>query len=101
LRSPDTIVRCWRYASSGWRIGDISKLVPVCGGDQRSMIAPCGKPTKASRFGADPAAVCAHAVAAGFIASSNGNAIVAPTPFSTARRETCFLNTNMSAPLRV
>ena len=50
----------------------------------------------ASRFGAEPAAVSAHAVAAGFIASRSGSAMVAPTPFNTARREMCFLNTNMS-----
>src|ERR1700722_11978531 len=54
------------------------------------MMAPCGNPTKASRFGAEPAAVLAHAVAAGFIASRNGSAIVAPTPFKTMRREMCF-----------
>src|SRR4029077_12604705 len=57
------------------------------------MIAPCGKPIKASRFGDAPAAVCAHAVAAGFIASRSGSAMVAPTPFNTVRRVTCFLNT--------
>ena len=39
------------------------------------MIAPCGKPTKANRFGVEPAGVCAHAVAAGFIASSSGSAM--------------------------
>ena len=60
------------------------------------MMAPCGKPTKANRFGVEPAAVWAHAVAAGFIASSSGSAMLAPTPFSTVRRETCFLNTYMS-----
>jgi hypothetical protein len=56
------------------------------------MMAPCGKPMKAIRFGAEPTGVCAHAVAAGFIASISGNAIVAPTPFSTARREMCLRN---------
>ena len=56
------------------------------------MIAPCGKPTKANRFGAEPAAVFAIAVAAGLIASMSGSAIVAPTPFNTVRREMCFLN---------
>ena len=66
--------------------------MPVCAGDQRSMIAPCGNPTKANRFGVEPAAVWAHAVAAGFIASRSGSAMVAPTPFNTVRRETCFLN---------
>src|SRR6185436_791689 len=56
------------------------------------MIAPCGKPMKANRFGAAPAGVCAQTVAAGFIASRSGSAMVAPTPFNTARRETCFLD---------
>jgi hypothetical protein len=60
------------------------------------MIAPCGKPMKANRFGGAPAAVCAKAVAAGLMASRSGNAIVAPTPFRTARRETCCLNTNIA-----
>jgi hypothetical protein len=44
----------------------------------------------ASRFGGAPAGVAANAVAAGFIASSSGSAIVAPTPLSTIRREMCF-----------
>src|SRR4051794_2906540 len=60
------------------------------------MMAPCGNPTKASRFGLDPDAVLAHAVAAGFIASRSGSAIVAPTPFNTARREMCFWDKYMS-----
>ena len=41
-------------------------------------------------FGVAPAGVCAHAVAAGFIASSSGSAMDAPTPLSTVRREMCF-----------
>src|SRR5262245_39803528 len=45
-------------------------------------------------FGA--AAVCASAVPAGIIESSNGNAIAAPAPRSTVRRERCFLVTNMA-----
>jgi hypothetical protein len=56
------------------------------------MIAPCGNPMNAKRFGAEPAGVAAHAVAAGFIASSSGSAILAPTPFNIVRREMCFLN---------
>jgi hypothetical protein len=60
------------------------------------MIAPCGNPTKAKRFGVEPAGVCAHAVAAGLIASSSGSATLAPTPFNTVRREMCFLNRVMS-----
>ena len=58
---------------------------------QNKPVTACGNPTKASRFGDDPAAVSAHAVAAGFIASRSGSAIVAPTPFNTVRRATCFL----------
>src|SRR5437868_11760709 len=60
------------------------------------MMAPCGKPTKANRFGDDPAAVFAHTVAAGFIASSSGSAMVAPTPFNTERREMCFRNKDIA-----
>src|SRR6187200_1511456 len=69
--------------------------MPVPAGDHLSMIAPCGKPMKANRFGVEPAAVCAHAVAAGFIASSSGSAMVAPTPFSTVQREICFFVKNI------
>src|SRR5688572_14361095 len=86
------MVRCLRSGSSGCRIGDNSKFAPVCAGDHLSMIAPCGKPMKANRFGVAPAGVCAQTVAAGFIASRSGSAIVAPTPFNTVRRETCFLD---------
>src|SRR4051812_31213410 len=64
------------------------------------MIAPCGKPMKAIRFAAVPAGVAAHAVAAGFIASSSGRATAAPTPLSTVRREMCFFDRNMSVSLR-
>src|ERR1051325_4125532 len=71
-------------------MGEISYPDPVCAGDHLFMIAPCGKLTKAIRLGAEPTGVAAHAVAAGFIASISGNAIVAPTPFSTVRREMCF-----------
>src|SRR5918993_777311 len=63
------------------------------------MTAPCGKPTNASRCGVLPATVCPHATPAGLMASSNGNAIAAPAPFSTVRRETCFFVMNMSLSL--
>ncbi|MND00296.1 hypothetical protein D3C83_188540 [compost metagenome] len=59
------------------------------------MIAPCGKPMKARRFGVWPAAVWAKAVAAGFMASSRGRAMAVPTPRSTARRERCFFVMNI------
>src|SRR5262245_14449218 len=91
------MVRCCRNGSSGCRIGDISKCVPVCGGDHRSMMAPCGNPMKARRLGVEPAGVAAHAVAAGLIASRSGSAMLAPTPFNTVRRETCFLNTYIAS----
>src|SRR5688500_10661174 len=46
------------------------------------------------------AAVFASAVFAGIIASSNGSAMLAPTPFRTVRRDKCFLVINMAqAPL--
>src|SRR5215471_675880 len=60
------------------------------------MIAPCGNPTNANRFGVVPAAVRAHAVPAGLIASSSGSAMLAPIPFKTIRREICFLDIYMS-----
>ena len=85
------MVRCLRNGVNGSRIADIVKSVPASFGDHRSMTAPCGKPTKANRFGVEPAAVCAHAVVAGLIASRSGNAMLAPMPFNTVRRETCFL----------
>ncbi len=45
-------------------------------------------------FGA--AAVCASAVRAGIIESSNGNAMAAPAPRSSVRRERCFLVMNIA-----
>ncbi len=42
------------------------------------------------------AGVAANAVAAGFIASRSGKAIVAPTPLRTARREMCLRDKYMS-----
>src|SRR5437868_14249666 len=45
------------------------------------------------------AAVFASAVLAGIIASSSGNAMAAPTPRSTVRREMCFLVINIPAVL--
>ena len=44
---------------------------------------------------AAPAAVLAKTVLAGIIASSSGSAMVTPTPFRTARRETCFFEIYM------
>src|SRR4026209_252853 len=61
------------------------------------MMAPCGNPMKACRFGVEPAGVRAHAVAAGLIAASSGSGKVAATPFNTERRETCFLDKYISS----
>ncbi len=44
------------------------------------------------------AAVWASAVAAGIIASSSGSASVTPAPFSTVRRDRCFLVMNIVSP---
>src|SRR4029077_18211678 len=88
-------VMCLRNGSRGCKIGDMVKAVPVSFGDQRSMIAPCGKPIKANLFGVFPAEVVAATLEAGNIASKSGNARVAPAPFRTARRGMCFLDMNM------
>src|SRR5262245_19935792 len=69
-------------------------LRPVVGGSHSLRSAPCGKYTKHSRV-AGAAAVCAQAVPAGIIASSNGKAIDAPAPFKTVRRDKCFRVRNM------
>src|SRR3712207_4129873 len=50
-------------------------------------------------FGIGAPAVWASAVRAGIIASSSGNATVAPRPRSTVRRDRCFLVTNIVALL--
>ncbi len=63
------------------------------------MIAPCGKPMNANRFGAVPAAVFANAIAAGLIASRSGSAMPAPTPFRIVRREMCFCEINIALSL--
>src|ERR1700733_7984015 len=89
------MVRCLRNGSRGCRIGDMVKSVPVSFGDQRSMIAPWGKLTKANRFGVFPAAVVVAAVAAGIMAPTSGSAMLAPAPCKTVRREMCFLDMNM------
>ncbi len=49
--------------------------------------------------GFDAAAVCASAVAAGTIADSSGKPIAALPPFSSVRRDKCFLVMNISASL--
>ena len=54
---------------------------------------PCTISMQASRT--RPAAVLASAVRAGTIASRNGRATVAPSPFSTVRRDKCFCVMNI------
>src|SRR6188508_2244751 len=71
-----------------------SKSRPVIFGCHSSCSAPWGKYTSPRR-GLGAAGVCASTVAAGIMASSSGRARVAPAPFRTARRDRCFLNTNM------
>jgi hypothetical protein len=54
------------------------------------MIGAVRKPTNANRFGVEPAAGLRPRRRGRIIASRSGSAIVAPTPFSTVRREMCF-----------
>ena len=71
-------------------MGDMSK---VGAGLRRRPLVHDGavrKPDEREPLRRRAGRVWAHTVAAGFIASSSGSAIVAPTPFSTARREMCF-----------
>ena len=63
------------------------------------LSAPCGKYMKPRR-GLDAATVCASAVPAGIMASSNGRAIVAPAPLRTVRRDRCFFVKNITGLLR-
>src|SRR5262245_4439455 len=59
------------------------------------MIAPCGTYTKPRR-GATFAAVFPCATRAGTIASRNGSATVAPSPFSSSRRAMCRFVMNIA-----
>src|SRR5687768_14305782 len=95
LRRPLTTVTYSRCGSSGLRMNGKSKSRPVLVGVHSSCSAPCGKYTKPRR-GCGAAAVCAHAVPAGIMASSSGSAMVAPAPLRTVRRDRCFLNRNIS-----
>ena len=74
---------------------DNSKSLPDCSGDQRSMMAPCGKPTKANRFGAAPAGVAPTRWLRGSSHRAAAARCAAPTPCSTVRRERCFFVMNM------
>ena len=61
---------------------------------------PCGT-KQPTNLGFGLAAVCASAVAAGTIASSNGSASAAPAPRRTVRREIFFLVMNIVSLLRL
>src|SRR5215831_17011163 len=92
--SPDTMSTYSRNGSSGFRIGENSKLAPSCAGVHLSMIAPCGRYTNPRRaFGF--ATVLASTVPAGTIASSSGSANEAPAAFRNVRRCRCFRVRNM------
>src|SRR5438093_10887498 len=98
------IVTSSRNGASGSRVGVNSKSRPAFTGANRFFLTPsavlpadpCTISMHTSRIFDDPAAVLAHAVPAGSIASRNGNATVTPIPFRTVRRETCFFGMYMS-----
>ena len=92
------MVRCSRSGSSGSRlVGVRSKARPVAAGDHMCFCSPmavapaepCTISMQASRT--RPAAVLASAVRAGTIASRNGRATVAPSPFSDGAPRQVFL----------
>jgi cytochrome c biogenesis protein CcdA len=78
------------------RMGDSSASVS-CGGVQRLWSHPIGMYTNPSR-GTGLAGVWAHAVAAGIIASSRGNARAACAPFRNVRRGSAFFVMIMMMP---
>src|SRR6185503_13345884 len=88
---PETTVTASRNGSSGLRIGLNSKPAPVVAGVQWLGRSPIGTNTAPKRrVGA--AAVRTVGVRAGTIASSSGNARVAPSPRRTVRRgSACFV----------
>src|SRR5712691_1293554 len=80
--------------------GSFAGSAPACSGTQYPGAIPCGKNMPTTRPLEGAAAVCARAVAAGTIASSNGSAKVTPAPLRNIRRGICFFETNMlAAPL--
>src|SRR5580658_2180786 len=81
--------------ANGCRIRENLKSLPVPSGVQNFCTAPCGKYTYPRR-GLMLAAVSAHAVPAGIMASSSGSAMTAPAPLRTVRRDRCFLVRNMA-----
>src|SRR4051812_23652810 len=70
------------YLSSGAGIGDRSNPAPAAFGIQSSTMAPFGTKTAPNRG----VAAAAEALKAGSIASRNGTATAAPTPFKKVRR---------------
>src|SRR6187431_2289474 len=75
--SSDTTVSEFRNGSSGFRIGENSKSAPTVLGVQYPGRSPSGTKMAPKRV-TGAAAVFTTAVKAGTIASSNGNASVAP-----------------------
>src|SRR5262245_63489088 len=91
VQSSETTVKESLNDSSGFRIGENSKFVPTVAGAQYPGRSPSGTKTAPKRR-TGTAAVVASAVRAGTIESRNGNAIVAPMPRRTVRRDNdCFV----------
>src|SRR4029453_260315 len=86
VQSSETMVNESLNDSSGFRIGENSKLLPTVVGAQYPGRSPSGTKTAPKRR-TGAAAVPASAVRAGTIESRNGKAIVAPMPRKTVRRD--------------
>src|SRR6185503_19129965 len=86
LLRPLTITTLSRNGSNGFRMGEKSKSTPAVLGVNRSMMIPFGTYAAANRRTGIAATVRDCAVAAGIIASSNGNATAAPRPFKKVLR---------------
>src|ERR1700733_6766521 len=95
---PDTTRRRSRNGARGFRTGDISNAAPSAAGVQLSMAIPLGTYTTPRRW-TGRAAVWAPADRAGTIASSNGNASVAPIPRRNVLRGSAILVRNMVTEL--
>src|SRR5207244_8860462 len=95
-----TVVWSFTFSSDARMCGSFSGSAPAFSGTQYPGAIPCGKKMPMKRLFGAPAAVCANAVPAGTIASSNGSASVMPAPLRNARRGMCFFGMNMLlAPL--
>src|SRR5262249_24467139 len=95
LHSSETIVIQFLYGSRGLRMGVNSKSAPTFDGVQKPGLSPSGTNTTPNRING-LAAVFPIGVNAGTMASRNGNAIVAPIPRNTARRDMCFFIVNIA-----